>query len=140
MIQISNSTEQTIAPGQAATFDTIMLHTGCSECFNVQIPNSIKLKGGCYGIYEIQFSGNVSTDTALTAGQQLQLAIGVAGFPLVGTQMDAVPAAVDTNVNVSTSTFFQAKCSDQDRVSIVNNGTLPVVLAANSIFKIARKS
>lgn len=140
MIQISNSTEQTIAPGQAATFDTVMLHTGCGECFNVQIPNSIKLKGGCMAIYDIDFSGNVSTDTALTAGQQLQLAIAVAGFPLVGTQMDAVPAAVDTNVNVSTSTFFQPVCSDQDRVALVNNGTLPVVLAANSILKVVRRS
>ena len=33
MIILSNSVAQTLAPGQSATFDTIILKTGKAECF-----------------------------------------------------------------------------------------------------------
>lgn len=32
MISLSNTTAQTLTPGQSITFNTVVLHTGCAEC------------------------------------------------------------------------------------------------------------
>lgn len=138
MIQISNAAAQTLAPGQAISFDkTSYLHTGCGECFNTQLATSVKLRGGCGAIYEIQFSGNV---TSTTAGDTVQLAITVGGQPLVETAMNATPAAAGTLVNVNTGTLFAVYCCDADRVSVVNTGTTTLSIAPNSNLRIVRKT
>lgn len=137
MIQVSNTTAQTILPGQAVTFDKVSLHTGCGECFNRQVPTSVKLRGPVCSVYELHFNGNI---TSSTAGDVLQLSLAAAGTPLVETVMNATPAAAGTLVNVSTSTLFQPGCSDINRISVVNAGTTPITIAANSNFYIVRKS
>lgn len=136
MIELSNLTAQTISPGQAVTFDRVIVRTknGC-ECFNSQIPTSVKL---CQrGIYDISFSGNIAGDAAAAV---LQLAIAVGGSPLVETGMNSVSAAAGDLNNVSTRTLLQNTCCDLDRVSIVNTGATSVTLAPNSSFVIIRKS
>ena len=35
MIQVSNSTTQTLAPGQSLTFDSVLLKSGCAEAHRV---------------------------------------------------------------------------------------------------------
>lgn len=136
MIQVSNATTQTLQPGQALKFDnTSFLHTGCGECFDSQIPTSVKLRGGCGAVYEVQFEGNITSDTVGT----VQVALALAGQPLPQTAMNANIATANTLVNVSTGTYLRVCCADADRVSVVNSGTTPVTIAQNSSLRVARK-
>lgn len=137
MIELTNTAAVTLAPGQAISFNNVLLRTGCSECFNRQLPISVKLKGNCNSVYELSFNGNV---TSTAAGDTVQLAMAVGTTPLVETAMNATPAAVGTLVNVSTSTLFRLGCSDLDRISIINSGTNPVTVAPNANFYVVRKS
>lgn len=132
MIELSNSAEVTVAPGAAVPFDRVLLNSGCRECFNRMVPTSVKLRGK--GIYDIEFHGNV---TSTTAGDALVLSVAVGGSPLVQTTMNATPAAAGTLVNVSAGTYLRNCCCDLDRISVVNTGTTPLTLAANSSFRIA---
>lgn len=135
MIVLSNLSAQVIAPGQAVTFDNLVLKSGNCECWNRQLPNSVKLKA--QGIYSLGFSGNVSV---ATVGQSAQLAIAVAGQPLVETTMISTPSTADALNNISTETRYRNCCCDMDRISVINTGTAPVTLAANSALVIERKS
>lgn len=135
MLELSNLTAQTIQPGQAVTFDKVLLHTGCGECFQSASPKSAKLRGK--GVYKLEFSGNVTSTAAATT---VQLAIAIGGNALPQTAMNATPAAAGTLVNVGTGTYWDNCCCDMDRVSVVNSGTTPIVLAPNSSFRIARRA
>lgn len=132
MIELSNTTAQTIPVGGSVTFDKVLLKSGCDVCYNAMVPTSVKLRSK--NIYDIEFHGNI---TSTTAGDALQLAIAVGGSPLVQTAMNATPAAVGDLVNVSAGTYLRNCCCDLDRVSVINTGTTPVTLAPNSSFRIA---
>lgn len=134
MIELTNTTAQTIQPGGAVTFDKVLLKTGCGECFNSMLPTSVKLRSN--GIYDAEFNGNITG----AANAILQLAIAVANRPLPQTAMNAVPAAANNLVNVSAGTYIKDCCCDLDRISIVNSGTTPVTIAPNSSFRIARRA
>lgn len=135
MIVLSNLTAQTIQPGQAVTFDKVILKSGNCECWNSQLPKSVKLRGK--GIYSLGFSGNVSSPTA---GAAMQLAIAVGTQPLVETAMNRTPSTANVLDNISTETRYRNCCSDMDRISVINSGAVPVVLAPNSSFVLERKS
>lgn len=136
MIQVSNTLEQTLAPGQALSFDKITLRTKNSrECFNAQAPTSVKLCGT--GIYDLTYSGNI---TGATAAAPVQLSIAVGGSPLIDTAMNSVPATAGDLNNVHTEKGLRVCCCDLNRVSIVNTGTNPVTVAANSNLLIKRYS
>lgn len=133
MIELSNLTAQTVQPGQTITFDKVHLYTGRAECYNSQVPNSVKLK--CQGIYEIEFSGNIAANAATTP---IQLSLAAGGFPLVETVMNATPAAAGDVVNVSTGTYFKQCCDDSSRITVINSGTAPLVISPNSNLRIRR--
>lgn len=135
MIVLSNLTAQTIAPGQAVTFDKVVLKSGCCECFNSQLPRSVKLRNN--GIWSLGFGGNV---TVGTAGDTAQLAIAVGNQPLVETAMSSTPSAANALNHVYTETRFRVCCDDLNRVSVVNTGAVPVILAPNSAFVLDRRS
>lgn len=135
MIVLSNLTAQTIQPGQAVTFDKVTLRSGNCECWNSQLPKSVKLRA--QGIYSLGFSGNVAS---ATGGAAMQLAIAVGGQPLVETAMNSTPSAANVLNNISTETRFRNCCCDMDRLSVINTGTVPVTLAPNSAFVIERRS
>lgn len=134
MIELKNLTAQTLQPGQSVTFDSCVLHTGCGECFNSQVPTSVKLCGK--GVYKLEFSGNVTSDAA----GNVQLALYIGDSPLVETAMNAQIAAAGDLTNVSTGTYFKNCCCDVDRISVRNSGTTALTLAPNSNFRIARRS
>ncbi len=136
MILLSNKTAQTLQPGQALNFDKVILKTknGC-ECHNSQAPATTKLCSK--GIYELHYSGNI---TSATAGAAVQIAIALGGQPLVETAMNSVPAAAGDLNNVSTTTYLRNCCCDLDRVSVINTGNVPVTIAPNSAFAIHRLS
>lgn len=135
MIVLSNQTSQTLQPGESVTFDRVVLKTGCCECFNRQLNKSVKLK--CNGVYDLSFSGNV---TSTTAGAAVQLSISVAGQPLVETVMNATITAAGDIENISTKTGFNVCCCDMDRVSVINTGTIPVTLNPMSSFVVNKCS
>lgn len=134
MIEVSNLTAQTIQPGQAVTFDRRVIKTGRCECWNPQLPKSVKMNG--QGVYKLGFSGNVASPTA---GAAMQLAIAVGGQPLVETAMNSTPSTANVLNNISTETRFRNCCCDMDRVSVINTGAVPVVLAPNSALIIERR-
>lgn len=135
MLELTNLTAQTIPVGGAVTF-AVKLKTGCSECFSRQLPTTIGLRAR--GVYEIHFNGNITSETADSA---LQIAIAAAGTPLVETTMNATPAAANQLVNVSTSTLFDNNCCMEglNRLTVVNTGTVPVIVAPNSNFYVTRQ-
>ena len=135
MIELTNSAAQTVQPGAAVTFDTVMLHTGCGECFTKGIP-SVKLRA-IGGTYNIDFTGNVSGTAADTP---VQLAVALGGVAIPATVAVSTPAAENAFNNIAIGTYAKNTCGDLNRVSIVNTGTVPVLLAANMNLRIARVS
>lgn len=135
MILLSNTTAQTIQPGQAVTFDKVIQKTGNGECHNRQVPRIVRLKG--FGVWDISFSGNVTSDTAAT---NVQLAIAVMGEPLTETAMNRTITTANDLENISTKTAYGVCCCDLDQVSVINSGTTPLTLAPNSAFLLERRS
>lgn len=133
MIVLSNATTQTLAPGQSVNFDTVTLHTGNAECHRKGSP-LVKLR--CNGLYEVNFSGNV---TGTVAGP-VQLSVSVDGTALFDGTMIATPAAVGNVNEISKTTLVSNCCGGGDSLSIRNNGTSSVVLQPGSTFYIARKA
>ena len=134
MIELTNSVAQVVQPGQSVAFNTVVLHTGCGECYRRNTP-SIKLRAN--GIYEVAFSGN---STGATPATPVQLAIALGGIALPETVMVSTPATANAFGNVATSTFVQNTCGDFDRVTVVNSGTEPVTISANMKFSVRRLS
>lgn len=134
MIELTNTSAQVIQPGQSVAFNTVVLHTGCGECYRRNTP-SVKLRAN--GIYEIAFSGNVASATAATP---VQLALALGGIGLPETVMVSTPATANTFNNIASSTFVQNTCGDYDRVTVINTGTTPVTLSANMKLSVRRLS
>lgn len=134
MIELRNSSAQVIQPGAVVALDTVINHTGCCECYRANT-NSVKLRGN--GIYKVEFSGNVTGDTAATP---VQLAIALGGVALPETVMVYTPATANAFGNISTGTYVVNCCGDFDRVTVVNTGTTPVTLSANFNLRISRRS
>lgn len=134
MIVLSNTTAQTLTPGQSITFNDVVLHTGCAECHRANT-GSVKLRAN--GAYEINFSGNVSSPTAAT---QVQLTVQLGGANLPETQMISTPSAASSLNNVSTSTIVKNCCGDYDRITVVNTGASDINIAANPVLTIKRLS
>lgn len=133
MIELSNTTEQTLQPGQSIVFDEVISSAGSCECHR-RNTSSVKMRAN--GVYAVSFSGNIGGETAATP---VQLAITLGGSPLPETTMISVPAAITDRNNVATSTRIRNCCGDYDRVAVTNTGTVPVVVAANSSFIVERR-
>lgn len=134
MIELRNSVAQTIQPGAAVTFDTVIEHTGCAECHR-QGSNFVKLRQ--QGLYKVEFSGNIASPTAATP---VQLAVALGGSALPETVMVSTASAANAFNNVSTGTYVRNCCCDFDRITVVNTGTTPVLLSANFNLRIARRA
>lgn len=131
MILLSNSTTQTVQPGEAITFDLETFKSGCCECHR-QGSSAIKLKK-C-GVYELMFTGNIGGAAVGTV--QLQMEAG--GEVLPETTIIVTEDTVGSLDNVASHTFFRNCCGDYDRITIVNTGTVAAVIDANSAFTAKR--
>ena len=76
MISLSNTTAQTLTPGQSITFNTVVLHTGCAECHRANT-SSVKLRAK--GIYDVHFSANIGATVAGAAQLLLRVLLLVGG-------------------------------------------------------------
>lgn len=126
MLQLSNTTAQTLQPGQSLAFDNVVLSTNDGICFNKQAPNTVKLCAR--GNYDVTFHANITG----AAAAALQLAIALSGYPNPQTAMNAVPAAEGDLENVSAELPIRRCCCDLNRLAIVNSGTTPVTIAPGS--------
>lgn len=133
MIVLSNSATQALTPGQAVTFDSVILHTGNAECHR-KGSSSVKLR--CNGLYEVSFSGNITSTT--TGSVQLSLAID--GTALSDGTMITTPAAAGDINNVAKTTLVSNCCGGGDSITVFNNGTTDVVVQPGTTLYIARKA
>lgn len=133
MIGLSNTTAQTLQPGQAITFDIVTLHSGTGECHR-RGTSSVKMKQ--HGIYEVTFTGQITG----TATQTPQLNIALGGDILAETIMRYTVPTTGYVGNVATITRVKNCCCDYDRLTVVNSGTVPVTVDPNTSFTVKRVS
>lgn len=127
MILLTNSAAQTIQPGESLTFDTELLHTGCSESHR-QGSSAVKLR--YCGIYEVHFHANVGGTAVGTV--QLQLEAG--GEVLPETTMIVTEDTVGSLENVAVSTLIKNCCNDYNKITVTNTGTIAAAIGANPAF------
>lgn len=123
MIVLSNNASQTLAPGQAMTFNTTILKCGCNECHR-QSTGSVKLTRK--GIYKVEFSANIAG-----AAAELKLNIALGGSSLPETTMISTPASADVFNNVATATGVSNCCCDYDTITVINTGTVDLIVGPN---------
>lgn len=132
MIELSNTSEQTLTPSQSLTFDTVILKTGCAEAHRTN-SGIVTLRADC-AIYEVHFAANLSG----TAAGPVQLSIALDGEPLPETTMiNTVSTAGDLD-NAATATLIRTGCGCCGRVSVTNTGTSDVVVGANPALFVKR--
>lgn len=137
MILVTNSTAQTLAPGQAITFDTVLLKTGDAECCRNNAARTIaaaKLRK-C-GNYIISFEANITRSDAVG---EAQLSIQVSGTTLPETTAVFVPPATNVYGSIAKSTVVSNGC-ETTVVTVVNTGTTSVIVAPYSALFIRRIS
>lgn len=131
MIEISNSTAQTLTPGQAIAFDVTNLKMRCTaECHKTGMTD-VRLR--LNGIYEIVFSGNIG---GVAAGA-VQLSISAGNAVLPGSTMISTTAAAGDLNNVTKTMLVGNGCGMYDIIRIVNTGTsnLTVGPGANLVIR-----
>ncbi len=128
MIILTNVASQVLSPGQSLTFDTEILHTGCSECHRIN-SGAVTLRQQ-QAIYEVHFGANIGAEAPGVA----QLAIEVNGSPLVETTMTSVTAASGDINNVSRDTAVRTCCCGPETVTIANTGETSVIVETPSLF------
>lgn len=134
MIVVSNTTAQTLQPGQSITFNAYR-KTGCGECFRNN-SSTVGLRNN--GVYHVSFSANVGGPAAATA---VQLAIQIGGSPLLETTMISTPTTADTEFNnVATSTYVPTICGTSNNITVTNTGTSVINIAANPVLAIKREA
>jgi hypothetical protein len=132
MISLSNTSEQTISAGQTLTFNTVLVKSGCAECHR-RNTGSVKLCAR-NGMYEINFSANITAASATP----IQLSLAIGGDILPETTMVYTPATANAVGNISTTDIIRNNCCDYDRITVVNNGTVDVIVSANPVLFIRR--
>lgn len=131
MVVLSNTTEQTLQPGQALTFDRLVTHSGCGECARSGGPVSLRFGNSTY---RVAWHGNV---TGATAALPVELSIAVGGAPLAETEMIYTPTAANAVGNVGTETYIQT-CSAGNSITVTNTGENPIIVSPNSALTVIR--
>lgn len=132
MVVLSNSTAQTLQPGQALTFDLLKFHSGCGECARSGGPVGLRYSG----TYRLAFHGNV---TGATAAAPVELSITIGGAALSETEMIYTPAVADAVGNVGSETYVRT-CGSGNNVTVENTGENPITVSPNAALVIARTS
>lgn len=132
MLVLSNSTVQTLLPGQSITFDAVVSKSGCGEFHRSRSANT-RLCAKC-GRYDIEFYANV---TNATAAAEVSLGISLDGDVLPETHMASTPSAAGAYNNVSAGTLVH-NCCGKGTVTVRNDGPNTITVAPGSCLKIKR--
>ena len=132
MLELTNSTALTLAAGETAIFDTVRYHFGGDTCTKAGT-GSIKMR--CNAVYEVRFTGNIATaDAAGTA----QLAIETGGVvDPAGTILSQTATAGAANA-VERTLYEVNCCGDYSRVTVVNTGTVPVLIEPGAVLSVRK--
>lgn len=127
MVVLSNTTEQTLQPGQAITFDVLVTNSGCGESARSGGPLNLKCGNA---VYELFFKTNL---TGPTAAVPLQMSIALGGLALPETTMIYTPAAADAVGSVATKTYVKTLGDNaSNQVTVINSGTNPITIPARA--------
>lgn len=133
MIVLSNSNAQVLAAGQSATFNIVILHTGCGECYR-QNSGSVNLTQK-NAVYMLGYNCNIG---GVAAGEA-QIAMSLDGSPLLETTGKTVSAAAGDLQSVSGETFVKTCCCGfAGTVTLTNTGTTEINLDANPRLSVKR--
>lgn len=133
MIVLTNTTAQTLAPGEAVVWDEVILHSGCGECHR---RNTAAVKLRATGAYAVSYGANIGA----VAPGAAQLSIQLGGTTLPETTAISTTAAAGDLNNISRGTKVKNCCGDYDRITLVNTGTTDITVGANSVLSIGRVS
>ena len=133
MIVLSNTNAQVLAAGQSATFNYVILHTGCGECYRPNSGSINLVQAG--GIYEVGYNCNIGA----TAEGDAQIAISFDGAPLSETTQKVVTATAGDLSGVSASTYVKTCCHGFGGViTLTNTGTTEINLDENLKLSVKR--
>lgn len=129
MIVLSNTTRQTVKPGESITFNHVVLHTGTGECHKAK-SDFIRMKQSG-GIYEISFSCNARViDDGVG-----QLYLSVNNDSMLETNMRV---SNDQFTNVSSRTAI--KNTEADLLTVTNTGNTDIEIDMGPSFFVKRVS
>ncbi len=136
MLELTNTTVQTLAPGASASFDTVVAKTGCDVCHRCG-SGLVQLEGhGTHcnpAKYHVAVSGNIGGG----AGTQANVAIAINGETLNETVRTATITAATDVFPFAAQTNLKECGSCCDTVSVRNVGTTPITLS-NLSFTVRR--
>ena len=125
MIELINTTEQTVQPGTAVVYNTSVFQSRCGgESFRGD-GGQIRLTRP--GVYRVTFNGNIAIPTGETVGE-ISVAISQEGEILNGTIARVTPAAVEEFFSVSAQTLVVVNCSCCIPVAVRNNSDIPILV------------
>lgn len=128
MLAVYTSAEQTVEPGQSVVFDRKSISTGCGEKLGAYPLNAVPAMAHC-GVYLIGFNANVGGSTAAAP---VELTVSVDGIAYPNAVINSTPAAVGDLNHVSGVWPVQNCGGCCGRVTLVNTGDNPIVIAAGA--------
>lgn len=130
MLLLSNSIAQTVPPGQAATFDTIIFKCCETECFR---PNSgaVRLTRKP-AVYDVDFKANIGA----TEEGAAQVAIFLDGAPMLETTAISQTAAAGDLNQISSGTSVKTCACSPGSITVVNTGTTTINIGANPMLRV----
>lgn len=132
MMELTNSTAITLAVGETAIFDTVLLRYGNDTCTRTGT-GSIKMRYPC--LYEVRFTGNIATtDAAGTA----ELSIEMGGVTVPSGVILSQTATAGAANAVERTLYEPNCCGDYSRVTVVNTGTVPVTINAGAVLSVRK--
>lgn len=125
MIELINTAQQTVQPGQAVVYDeTVYRSRRGAEGYRGD-GGLVKLNAP--GVYEINFHANIAVPTGETVGE-ISIAITQDGEALSGTTARVTPAAVEEFGNVSAQTLVVTACDCCVPVTVRNTSDIPILV------------
>lgn len=125
MIVLSNTTAQTLKPGESLIFDNTVIQSGCAEHHSDRSSSVLILKPG---MYEIHFTGNAA---GIEDESTLRLGIRVGSNTLSETTMMKTVCHKEHYSNVAAATIVRCETKGK-AIGVTNIGAVPIVIAPHS--------
>lgn len=131
MIVLSNTTAQTLTPGESLIFDNTVIQSGCAEHHSDHSSSVLILKPG---MYEIHFTGNVA---GIEDDSTTKVAVRVGPNTLSETTMMKTVCRKEYYSNVAAATIVRCETKGKD-IGVTNIGAVPIVIAPHSSIFVKR--
>lgn len=131
MIALSNPEAQTVLAGAAVQLPLVVAKKGCCRECARPISGSVKLARK--GNYHVHFHATIAAGAATT---EVSLALALGGEVIPYSEMRALSTAAGDAYTVSVDIPVHNCCCDFDRLTVVNDGTATVAVAANPLLYI----